>query len=207
MIGDIDDKSIIVPNGIEIDFMLNKNDQEYLDEKLKFKNYILCVGRIEPLKNQLKVIEAFKNTNEFLVFVGKINKKHRGYYKKFIKEVKNSNNILYLGELKSEDMYYVYKNAKITVMASWFETTGLTGIESIFSGTKAVVTNKGYTKEYYSNYVEYCDPNDSYSIKNAVEKSLKKDFTLEYEFKNFINENFTWEKAAYITKSVYDNLV
>ncbi|GIW69594.1 MAG: hypothetical protein KatS3mg101_0341 [Patescibacteria group bacterium] len=36
-----------------------------------------------------------------------------------------------------------YRNAKVCVSASWFETTGLTSLEALFCGTNAVAAVRG----------------------------------------------------------------
>jgi len=71
---DVDIKWKKVMNGVGGPFI----NQKDLKNKLDFKDYILCVGRIEPRKNQLNIIKAVKKFREEenkdfkLVFIGSI---------------------------------------------------------------------------------------------------------------------------------------
>lgn len=194
----------IIPNGIELKEEYKKNDYKSLEEKYPYKDFIFCAGRIEPLKNQIKLIEALKETNYTLVFVGAINKKHRKYYKKFNYMISKNKNVHYLGMVDKEEMNYLYKAAKVTILPSWFETTGLTGIESLSQGTPAIVTNRGYTREYYSDFVIYCNPADCNSIRKSIE--LSNNIIVEKNIVNLIKQKFNWKIAAQRTLDAYKEI-
>mgnify|MGYP006288621869 CR=1 FL=1 len=57
---DVDFKWEKIPNGVGKQF-INPEGLENPFKNEGFKDYILCVGRIEPRKNQLSIIEAVKN--------------------------------------------------------------------------------------------------------------------------------------------------
>lgn len=200
-------KYYVIPNGVELNITNIESTNKSINRKYAYKDFIFCAGRIEPLKNQIKLIEALDKTNYSIVFAGGINKKHKKYYKKFMSMVEKNEKIHYLGLVDKNEMNNLYRAAKITILPSWFETTGLTGIESIYQGTPAIVTNRGYTKEYYSDYVVYCDPSDSDSIRDSIESA--KDKVVDYELIKLINEKFNWKRATEITldayKKIYEN--
>lgn len=202
----VDFRWVKIPNGVSDVFIKGKN---YVN-KLEISDYILSVGRIEPRKNQLKIIEAvkqFRQKNKLdikLVFVGaKRNNRHFEYLYKFNKELKASPWIIHINDVKYEDMPSIYHFAKITVSASWFETTGLTLLESLFSGTNAVAAG-ARAQEILGNYASYCLPDNVEGIKEAIEKEY-------FSERPLINSSmlleYTWENAAKKTMEVYKSLV
>lgn len=192
----------VIPNGVDIDSKSKVISNDLFIEKYGYKDFIFCVGRIEPLKNQIKLIEALKDTNNVIVFAGAINKKHKKYYKKFINEVNLNENIHYIGLLDRKMLFSGYKSAKVTILPSWFETTGLVGLESLYMGTNVIITERGYTKEYYNTYVEYCNPNELSNLKEIIPKQKKWNMKVS----TLLNQ-YTWSSAASTTLKVYKTLL
>jgi glycosyltransferase involved in cell wall biosynthesis len=195
-----------VPNGVSSSFLTGK----FGSNKLSFENYILSVGRIEPRKNQLHLIDAVANLRTEsgldlkLVFIGGMNtRQHFEYSYVFNKKLKQHPWITYISKVPYEEMPTYYHFAKVGVSVSWFETTGLTSLEALFSGTNAVASGDR-AQECLGNYASYCKPYDIDSIKEAVKKEfaaprpiVADDFRKEY----------TWENAAAKTLQVYKTIL
>ncbi|OGS03925.1 MAG: hypothetical protein A2204_03195 [Elusimicrobia bacterium RIFOXYA1_FULL_47_7] len=169
----------------------------------RITDFVFCSGRIEPRKNQLKILAALAGTGFDVVFAGAMNKMHGAYCRKFLELVNSSPKFHYLGEVTHGEVMTLNKYSKTCVLASWFETTGLAGLEAGITGANVVVTEKGYTKEYYADKAWYCDPESESSIKNAVlaaqtagrgEKGLKEHISAL---------GLTWENAAKATYQIY----
>lgn len=208
-----DFKWVKVVNGVNTDIFLHP------DKKLFYKNIkldkkekiILNVGRIEPRKNQLKLIEAFEKliqnpvySDYTLIFIGAINKYHYEYYTKFLNKVKNNDKIFYLGQQKQDFIASAMSNGYIYVQPSWFETSGLVTIEAYISGMKIVAAGERIA-EYLKENVVMCDPASSDSVKNAIIKSINTKYNqklIDYSIKNY-----TWDNAAKQTIDVYKSLV
>lgn len=194
-------KYSIIPNGVEFDDTgINTGENKFVS-KFGINDFVFCAGRIEPRKNQLNVINSLKDTGLKVVFAGAINKKHKKYHKMFMSEIENNKNFYYVGLLDREMMFEAYRAAKVSILASWFETTGLIGLEAAMGECNVVITQKGYTKEYYGTHAFYCSPNDKQSIKESTLKAFHSKF--EYELKENVIKKFTWEKAAIKTKNQY----
>ena len=203
---DVNVDCIKVPNGV------GKNYQEILEgEKvIDITDYIICVGRIEPRKNQLSIIKAIEklrselNKDIKLVFVGFLGEnKHFEYAHKFHKELKNKKWITHVQNVPYQQMVGYYKNAKVCVSASWFETTGLTSLEALFCGTNAVASGDR-AKEYLGSYASFCRPDDIQSITEA----LKKEYLAPRPvLEDKIRKEYTWENAAKKTLVVYKQLL
>jgi glycosyltransferase involved in cell wall biosynthesis len=200
----VKDKCVIVPNGIEIEDQAQISAEAFID-KYKVKDFIICAGRIEPRKNQIAIIEALKDTNIPIVFAGAINRKHKKYISEFLKLV-NTNNVFYIGKIDREILYSAYAASKVSVLASWFETTGLVGLEAAVTGTNVVMTEKGYTREYFKDKVWYCNPEEVSSLREAILSAYEAPKG-KYDFKEEILNNYTWAKAAEVTLTAYESVL
>jgi glycosyltransferase involved in cell wall biosynthesis len=182
---------LTVPNGI--------NTEKFIYRAEVVRDAILCVARIEPLKNQLNVIKAVNQTKYKLFIIGKPSLNSKGYYELCRREA--GKNVIFIDHIPQEDLLKYYASAKVHVLASWFETTGLSSLEAGYMGCNIVITKKGDTVDYFKDYAFYCDPASVTSIKDAVEKAYNKDF--DENFKKYIAESFTWGIAAKKTLEGY----
>ena len=183
----IKQKYIVVPNAIDPKLFKYDKQQE--------RNIILCVARIEGRKNQLNVIRALKDTSYKVIFIGAISPNQQNYYKQCKAEA--TANMQFFDFMNQEQLLDYYSKAKVHILASWFETTGLSNLEAGVMGCNLVVGRRGDVEEYFDNMVEYCEPDDLQSIRTAVEKSWNKDASSTLQYKIF--NNFTWKAAAKIT--------
>ncbi len=197
----LDFKWEVIPNGVSQKFLTTPKGKNLLGDE----NYILCVGRIEPRKNNLNIIYAVNllrkelNKDIKLVFVGRKSNKHLEYTKLFDYEVKKNNWITYLDYVSYDQIPLIYKYSKVCISASWFETTGLTLLEALFLGSNAV-SSSPRAKEILGDLISYCEPDDEVSIKEALKieffknrPELPKSYRLEY----------TWDNVAKKTYEIY----
>jgi glycosyltransferase involved in cell wall biosynthesis len=201
-------KWVKVMNGVGDVFL---KTPEATEEANIFKTgYMVCVGRIEPRKNQLNIIEAVKQLRDELhqdiqlVFIGaKSRNKHFEYIWRFNNALKKYNWIVHLDFVDYGKMPTVYKYSKVGISASWFETTGLTSLEALICGANAVASGDR-AKECLGDLASYCDPGSVESIKEAVKKEyLAPRPVLPESFKQM----YTWETAAKETLEVYKKLL
>lgn len=195
-----------VPNGVGEPFL---NPPSGVNPA-PFKDYLLCVGRIEPRKNQLSIIEAVRRAREQtgmgfkLVFVGRKSVQHHfEYILRFNKQVKLNKWIAYIPEVPYDQMPLYYQHARAGVSASWFETTGLTSLEALFCGTNAVASGKR-AQEYLGDKAFYCSPDNIESIKKAVIEAYN---APPPTISDEMRKSYTWENAARKTLEVYRNVL
>jgi len=100
-----------------------------------------------------------------------------------------------------------YQNAALHILPSFFETTGLVTLEAVLAGTKAVSTNRGFTREYFEDFIEYCDPGNISSIRQSIVKTLKKDKLDLQKLQAKIKKHYTWEVTALKTLAVYKKIL
>lgn len=168
----------VVPNGVDsikVKQAINSNDIKYK----KYKDYIICVARISRRKNQILLLDAIKDCEYKILFVGKKSPGELDYYKKFIKLISNKKNVDYIENISNDELYLLYKWCKVSVLPSWFETPGLVNIEAAAMGCNIVVTDKGTTRDYFGDYAFYCDINNKDSIRNQIELAYKTPYNEE----------------------------
>ena len=193
---------LIVPNSVDKKIFSNSNIK--IDKELeKFKNCVLCVARIEGLKNQLNVIRVLKGLPYNLVLAGEVAPNHKRYFAQIKKEV--TKNVYILGKMDNSIIPQLYYLAKVHILASWFETTGLSSLEAGIMGCNLVITDKGDTREYFRDYAYYCEPDSIYSIRQAIVKAYES--PVNPELKERTLKNFTWEKTAEKTLEEYNKVL
>src|SRR3989338_2829378 len=165
-------------------------------------NYVLCVGNFIERKNQIALIEAMQGLNILLILIGSPVNTHKNYFNKINSAVKNSaGQIKIMKNVPQPELIPIYSGAKVVVLPSWIETTGLSCLEGAIAGCNIVITDRGYAKEYFKDMAYYCDPADIRSIKDAILKAFNA--PVNPDLKNHVLSNFTWEKTAELTYNAY----
>jgi glycosyltransferase involved in cell wall biosynthesis len=132
-------------------------------------DYLLCVGRIEPLKNQLAILDAAISLGAPVLFVGALNKRHRGYCARFTTAVAQSGELArHVPHLDHRMVNTLYRDARAHVLASWGEVFPLTTVEAVSAGCPVVTTANSYEHHVYGDAAHYCDPGSSASIRDAL---------------------------------------
>lgn len=166
----------------------------------KDANMILCVARIEGRKNQLNLIKALNATPFELYLIGNPAPNHIAYYQACKREA--GPNIHFISELSQTELVNYYQKAKVHVLPSWFETTGLSSLEALFSGCNLVVTKQGDTESYFNTgETFYCDPASITSIRKAIEQAAVHRPSMAYIEAS--KSNYNWQNTAKQTLLAY----
>lgn len=125
----------------DVDF---KSFQKFKDrDKLR----IICVGRIEPRKNQEVLIKALpillqKIKNLELIFIGKFSwKSYKNYIFSIIENFSLEKYIKFIGELPWSEMYNLLSSSDLVCVPSKYETFGYTFIEALASGVPVIASD------------------------------------------------------------------
>lgn len=170
-------------------------------KKYGLRNFVISVGRIEPKKNQLGLIDALRDSRIPLIFIGNTNPYHKSYISTFFKKIKGNFYIRYLGMLERPMLLSSYAAAKVHVLASWFEVLGLSSLEAAVNGCNIVTTDKGYAREYFKDLAWYCDPQDPESIRRSVVEAYYQ--PVKKGLKDLMEEKYTWDKIVPKILEVY----
>ncbi|HVS93574.1 MAG TPA: glycosyltransferase family 4 protein [Mucilaginibacter sp.] len=189
-------KYLIIPNGIDAQ-LFKRNCSAAKDPDL-----VLCVARIEGIKNQLNLIRALNDTKFNLVLIGSYAPNQRAYFDECRSIA--AKNITFINHVPQEQLVKYYQRAKVHILPSWFETTGLSSLEAAVMGCNIVITDKGDAKEYFGSNAFYCDPADPASILAAIEKASRCRYNEDLH--EMIMKRYTWKQAALQTLKAYQSI-
>lgn len=194
-------KVVVVPNGVNLPQGESGEHNEPVDFAASLPaSYVLQVGRIEPVKGQLRVISAMMGCADIpLVFIGRGGETAYGQKCQCL-GVKRGN-VHFIGEVAHENIGSYYRAAKIHVLPSLRESPGLVTLEAAIHDTNCVVSIHGPVAEYFGRDAWCCDPADDGSIRNAILEAWTS--PCNGRLKEKIIKHFTWEKAAQKTLSAY----
>lgn len=188
---------VVVPNAV--DEQLFDPGACTLDTAGRYEGCVLCVARIDGVKGQLTLVRATKDLPWPVVIIGKPAPNHHAYYEQVKKEA--GPNVHFIGQIEQEMLPRFYRAAKVHVLASWMETTGLSSLEAGAMGCNLVITDKGDTRDYFGDYAFYCEPGSVESLRAAIVRAYEAPVNPRLRVR--ILEKFTWGKTASKTLEGY----
>jgi len=158
----------IVPWHIDLKY-LNDVDVELFKNIYNLKEYILWVGIIERGKNQLAAIEALKDINIPLVFIGS----HRDekYFSECLQAAPDTTLFIPYMESASDILLSAYKGCSIYIELS-DEPAGLSSLEAALFEKPMVIGKNEWSIEHFDKSVALVDPASSEDIVLAVNECL-----------------------------------
>lgn len=132
--------------------------------KYGLQDFVLQVGRIEVIKNQLLLAHALQGTGLKLVLLGG---NRQPQFLDLVRKI-GGDTLTIIPHLPPAEVASAYAAARVHVLPSWAETCGLVNLEAALAGCSVVAGCLGYEVEYLTDHVDYCDPGDAGSIRAAV---------------------------------------
>jgi glycosyltransferase involved in cell wall biosynthesis len=188
---------IVVPNAVDGDLF------KFNSKVKKDPNLVICIARIEGLKNQANLIRALNNSRFRLILIGAPAPNQLSYYQ-MCRNLAASN-VIFIDQMPQEQLVAYYQKAKVHALPSWFETTGLSSLEAASMGCNLVITEKGDTREYFGDQAIYCSPESPESIYAAVEKASISPYDESLQRK--ISREYTWQLASHHTSVGYRKIL
>lgn len=193
---------VVVPNAVDL-ISVNEAESEPIPSEFeKYRDAVICVGRIEPRKNQVSLAKALENSGYKLLFVGAVSTNQKEYFKELLEIVEQNNNFYYEPYIDNKELYKLYRICKVSALPSWLDTPGLVSLEAAAMGCNLAISSKGTTKEYFRQYASYCEPDNLKSIRKAVDDAFNK--PRQEELINLIKSEYNWENAALQTLKGYE---
>lgn len=184
--------TVVVPNGVDIETFAAPAEGGARDG-------VLCVGRIEPRKNQLALIRALAGTGIPLTIVGHAGRFSRGYARRCRRAA--GPDVRFVPNQAPGALRDMYGAARVHACVSWYETPGLASLEAALCGCALVVTPGGCTREYFGEEAHYAQPNDVASIRTAVKAALEQ--PVPARLAERVANECTWTAAAGKTLVAY----
>ena len=187
----------VVPNGVD--------PARYSPGEGSFeaRTTVLYAGRVEPHKNQLGLLEALRGTGLKVVLAYVPHRDHAAYLKHCEEAAAGWAELV--EDPTPAQLLALYRSARVHVLPSWFETTGLVSLEAGLSGCNVVSTNRGHAREYLGDFAWYCDPADPASIRAAVQDAWNS--PERAGLRERILTSYTWEHVARATLEAYEEVL
>lgn len=166
--------------------------------------FALCVGRIEPRKNQLQLLRALHGSGVRVVIVGNPTSDHAAYFAA-CKQAADEH-ARFVPRLAHEDplLASAYAACGCLVQPSWFETPGLAALEAGLAGAPLVVSRFGCTHEYFAEHARYVHPGRAAELRAAVTAAVQQ--PRQPALARHIQAHFTWQAAASATARAYASI-
>ncbi|MCM1992468.1 glycosyltransferase family 4 protein [Oceanirhabdus seepicola] len=167
-------------------------------ERNNLDKYVLCVARINPIKNQKTLVDITEKLGMSLVLVGNIDDKS------YFSECMKKEHVKYFGFFDSYNIYNAYRFAEVHAVPGFCEMPGLSTLEAAGSGCKVLTSSEGCAKEYLKDKAYYCNPFNTEDIENKLIEALngRKSNIL----KLYVQQRFKWEKYGEKILDIYESL-
>ncbi|KKQ67182.1 MAG: mannosyltransferase B-like protein [Candidatus Daviesbacteria bacterium GW2011_GWA2_38_24] len=194
------------------------NDSKKISEiKKKYKidgNYLIYIGTVQPRKNLIRLIEAFKDIEDFkLVVVGKTKGlgKEGWMFEETLnkpKELGIEEKVIFTGFIPNEELSYLINGATAFVLPSLYEGFGIPAVDAMACGKPVLVSNVSSLPEVVEGAGLLFDPKSVDDIKEKIELLIE-DPKLQKELSEKSLEQakkFSWEKMAQEVIQVFEKI-
>jgi glycosyltransferase involved in cell wall biosynthesis len=210
----VDSKKItVVYEGAGEEFFPD-NDPEATRAITGTDTYLLCVGQLQPRKNNLNLIRAFGIIAPHfpqlkLVFVGRsASEEYLGLLHNVVKEVGVEDSVIFAHAVDNAGLRKLYTRAECLVYPSLFEGFGLPLLEAFQCGTPVITSRTSSLPEVAGGAGLLVDPHSIEAIAEAMRQFLSNS-DIRQKLRAAIPKQlqmFSWEKAARETLNVYASL-
>jgi len=129
----------VVPNPIRVDrWPLHTEKQDYL----------LWIGRMDPVKGAHRAIEAARQAGRTLVLAGPVQTGQEHYFREYVEPHIDGRRVRYVGEVAGAAKQQLYAGAAALLMPiRWCEPFGMVMIEALACGTPVIAFPEGAAAE------------------------------------------------------------
>jgi len=175
------------------------------------KQTILWVGRADPYKNLVGLIEAFaalRKQYQLPVELRIVGPKDRRYPEASRRAVSLgvADAVTWLGYLPDDRLLNEYQHADVFVQPSWYEGFGLPVLEAFACGTPVICSNKGSLPEVAGGAALIVQPQDMIGLTEAMRRVLTDSRLARDMSARGLRQaqKFTWEATARMTLATYN---
>jgi glycosyltransferase involved in cell wall biosynthesis len=129
----------VVPNPIKVDRWPLRTEKQ---------DYLLWIGRMDPVKGADRAIEAARLADRMLVLAGPVQTGQEEYFRKRVEPHIDGQRVKYVGEVTGVAKQELYANAAAVLMPlRWREPFGMVMVEALACGTPVIAFPEGAAAE------------------------------------------------------------
>jgi glycosyltransferase involved in cell wall biosynthesis len=178
-------------------------NKELFTSAFNVRDFVLCVGRVEPRKNQLMLLTALEHDDIPIVFVDGTTT-YSPSYKNACMEFKRNGKTIFTGTLSNEMLVSAYMSAKVHCLPSFYELPGLVSLEAARYGCKVTASSWGTLPDYLGNTIRYFDPDTCKNIRESIFNTIESEVHPDLMS---LASSFTWEKSTADVLSIYRDIL
>jgi glycosyltransferase involved in cell wall biosynthesis len=177
------------------------------------EHFILSVGTIEPRKNLVRLLEAYRSLRDrgsqiSLVIAGRRGWRSEHFFQR-LQELGLTDEVTLLGLFPDAELPALYSAADVFVFPSLYEGFGLPVLEAMACGTPVIASNTSAIPEIAADTGILFDPYDTRGLTEAIVRVLD-NAELRAEMRaNGLERarRFTWQKTAEATLDLYRSVL
>lgn len=185
----------------------SKKMSSNLINKLKDEEkYLLYIGKIEERRNIFFLINILKNLiinnpNIKLIMIGKGEKDYVEKVMQYAKANKVYENIIYISEVKQEEIGSLYKRCDVFLLPTSYEIFGMVLLEAMYFGIPTITTLNGGSSTLIKNeengFIVQLNNEEKWIniIKELLESQERKEKILNNS-RNTIKNNYLWDNLV-----------
>lgn len=171
-------------------------------------DYFLFLATIEPRKNLIRMIKAFrtfKSSNQNSIKLVLAGIKNPGIFRDI--KIAHDPDIILSGYIAPEDKAYVFQKARAFIYPSIYEGFGLPLLEAMKSGTPIITSSSASMPEIAADTAIYVNPFSTESIAKGMSRIVATDLHSQLQ-QNCLKrvKDFSWEKCALQTLALFENV-
>ena len=163
---------IFAGNVINLSVPIDDQQTILCDNNLQKEKYFFYPAQYWAHKNHITLLHAFSdflNTYpEYKLVLTGGDKGNKSHVMNTCKKLNIEKSVIFMGFVKNEEIYTLYKNATALIMASFFGPTNMPPIEAMNLGCPVICTNISGHKEIMAEAALYFNPIDSLCLTNAM---------------------------------------
>jgi len=162
--------------------------------ELPVGDFVLCAGRVEPLKNSEMVGRVCAELGFPLVFAGPgPGARHLGYVRQSL------HGAAWLGPLAYPNLRQAMGAARVHVLASWTEVVGRVSLEAALGGAAVVLSDVGFGPDYLGRGTEgvfLFEPGDEAGLAVALQAAWSRGRKPESALVERVQQRYTWDAVG-----------
>lgn len=148
---------------------LTESNASFFKKTYGLSNFVLSIGLIEPIKNQLMLIRAASVNNIPLVFIGGY--RDAAYFE--LCRFEAASNTVFIPNLTSATSILVSAYAACSVYAEIsFDPAGRSAIEAAMQAKPLLLANNTWTEEVFCGHAITVEPDDHQATSEMIEEMM-----------------------------------